>query len=162
MKKIFKNRFFFFILGVLVTITSTALAYTYLAEDVGFTPTDTEWVVDNTQDALDDLYDLNKYSVRETLSIRSQQCAANGFMVNFKDGLFKRGDEIEGKYIKLTLSNQNYLVYANANGVFYYQSHTIGDPTTSKQVLSGTFAKGDLILTTPAYCTNNYFYIISY
>ena len=160
--KVFKTKLFFFILGVLVTFTSTVFAYSYLAEEVGFSPTDTNWVVDNTQDALDDLYDLNKYSVRETLSIRSQSCTANGYIMNIKNGTYKRGDQIDGEHILLRVSGQNYLIYANSNGVYYYQNYTIGEPTLSKEVLSGTFSKGDLILTTPAYCTNNYFYTVSY
>ena len=162
MKKIYKSRLFFFILGVLVMVTSTVFAYSYFAQDIGFTPTDTNWTVDNTKDALDDLYDLNKYAVRETLSIRAHSCAANGFMMNFKNGTYKRGDELEGEYIKMTLSGQNYYIYANTNGVFYYQNYDWGDPTTSKQINSAKFNKGDLILTTPAYCSNNYFYTISY
>ena len=64
MKKILKSRLFFFILGILITIgIGTVFAYSYVAGDVGFTPTDTEWPVDNTSDALNDLYVTTKSSM---------------------------------------------------------------------------------------------------
>ena len=51
----------FFILGVLV-ITSTVFAYSYVASEIGYTPTDDNWDVDNTKDALDSLYEnINSY-----------------------------------------------------------------------------------------------------
>ena len=49
------TKLFFFILGALVMGISAVFAYSYIAEEVGFTPTDTEWNVDNTKDALDNL-----------------------------------------------------------------------------------------------------------
>ena len=60
MKKIFKSRLFFFILGVLVAVTGTVFAYTYVATDVGFTPTDSNWTANNAKKALDDLYEKIK------------------------------------------------------------------------------------------------------
>ena len=57
MKKIFKNSLFTFILGVLCTITigvgATAI---YNASEIGFTPSDSNWKVNNMQDAINDLY----------------------------------------------------------------------------------------------------------
>ena len=53
MKKILKSRLFFFILGALIMGSCTVFAYSYIASDVGFTPTDEDWNVENTQDALD-------------------------------------------------------------------------------------------------------------
>ncbi|MBR1416362.1 MAG: hypothetical protein IJ572_00900 [Bacilli bacterium] len=58
MKKLFKSRFLFLILGiVIVSGISSVFAYSLLAQDVGFTPKDTTWEVDNTKEALDDLRD---------------------------------------------------------------------------------------------------------
>ncbi len=55
---ILKSRLFFFMLGVLVCSISAVFAYSYFAQNVGFTPADYEnWNVDNTKDALDSLYD---------------------------------------------------------------------------------------------------------
>ena len=58
MNKIFKSRIFSFVLGAIIFggigVTS---AYTLFANNIGFTPRDTTWEVDNTKKALDDLYD---------------------------------------------------------------------------------------------------------
>ena len=56
MKNSFKEKIFFIIIGAFVISTSATFAYSYIAQDVGFTPTDNSWNVDNTKDALDDLY----------------------------------------------------------------------------------------------------------
>ena len=56
MRKILKSRLFFFLLGVLVTITSTVFAYTYFAVDIGYTPVDTTWNVENVSQALNDIH----------------------------------------------------------------------------------------------------------
>ena len=56
MKNIFKTKLFFIILGVFVCITSTVLAYSYVAQEIGFTSSDDEWDVENTKEALDDLH----------------------------------------------------------------------------------------------------------
>ena len=58
MKKILSNKLSFFILVVAIVSITTAFAYSYLAENVGFTPTDDTWDVDNTKDALDSLHSL--------------------------------------------------------------------------------------------------------
>ena len=52
-KKFLKSRLFYFILGAVIFSTSTTFAYSFLADDVEFTPTDTKWNVDNVSDALD-------------------------------------------------------------------------------------------------------------
>ena len=43
MKKLLKSRLFFFILGAVIFSTVSVFAYSYLAGDIGFTPTDTSW-----------------------------------------------------------------------------------------------------------------------
>ena len=64
MKKIFKSRLFFFILGALIFGSiSVVLAYSYFAQDVGFTPTDSEWNVEDSKEALDDLYRIANENV---------------------------------------------------------------------------------------------------
>ena len=45
-----------FLVGALIFSISAVFAYPYLAQNVGFTPSETTWNVDNTKDALDDLY----------------------------------------------------------------------------------------------------------
>ena len=55
MQKLFKSRIFVFILGLIVASTTSAFAYSLIASDVGFTPKDSTWEVENTKEALDDL-----------------------------------------------------------------------------------------------------------
>ena len=55
MKKILNKKTVFFILLALVFSVSAVFAYSYLAQEIGFTPNDPEWNVDNTKDALDEL-----------------------------------------------------------------------------------------------------------
>ena len=56
MKKLFKSRIFIFILGVVLSCSITSvLAYTLFANNIGFSPTDTSWNVNNVQDALDNV-----------------------------------------------------------------------------------------------------------
>ena len=62
MKKIFKSRIFFFSLGLLVATTvSVGATALYSSSEIGFTPTDSNWHVNNLEDAINDLYD-NKSS----------------------------------------------------------------------------------------------------
>ena len=58
MKKIFKkSNIFAFILGALIFGGIVGVsAYTIFADDIGYTPKDTNWEVDNVKDAIDDLY----------------------------------------------------------------------------------------------------------
>lgn len=57
MRKIIKNPIFTFILGALIFGGIIGVsAYTILANDIGYTPKDSTWEVDNVKDAIDDLY----------------------------------------------------------------------------------------------------------
>ena len=59
MKRILNSKLFFFILGALVFGTVSAVfAYSYTADQIGFTPIDTNWNVDNNKAALDWLYNF--------------------------------------------------------------------------------------------------------
>ena len=56
MKKIIKNPVFMFILGsIIFGSIGIVSAYTILAKDVGYTPKDTTWKVNNVEDAINDL-----------------------------------------------------------------------------------------------------------
>ena len=58
MKKIFKNPFLTFILGVVLTIGITSVfAYSFLADNVEFHPSDTNWEVNDVNQALNNLHD---------------------------------------------------------------------------------------------------------
>ncbi len=62
MKKLFKSKMFFFILGVLVIVTSTVFAYNYVAQEIGFTSNDSNWKnpnntdIENVSQVLNNLY----------------------------------------------------------------------------------------------------------
>ncbi|MBR1416338.1 MAG: hypothetical protein IJ572_00780 [Bacilli bacterium] len=57
MKKIFKNPLFTFIIGTVIFSAVSVLAYSIVSSNVGFTPKDSSWEVENVSEALDDLYD---------------------------------------------------------------------------------------------------------
>ena len=57
MKRVFKNPLVTFILGAVIFSTGSVLAYSFFAQDIGFTPRDSNWQVENTKEALDDLHD---------------------------------------------------------------------------------------------------------
>ena len=66
MKKVFKSRIFAFVLGSLIFGSiGVVSAYTIFANDIGYTPKDTTWEVDNVKDAIDDLYTKSKNKVSE-------------------------------------------------------------------------------------------------
>ena len=56
MKKLIKNPIFTFILGFVIAIGITSVfAFDFSAQNVEFTPTETDWNVNNVKSALDDL-----------------------------------------------------------------------------------------------------------
>ena len=60
MKKIFKSRLFFFILGAAVFSTVSVLADSLLASNIEYNPTDNTFEVDKVNTALDELYERTK------------------------------------------------------------------------------------------------------
>ena len=58
MKNIFNIKLLIFILVALMIGVSAAFAYSYVANEIGFTPDNNKWNVDNEKDALDALYTL--------------------------------------------------------------------------------------------------------
>ena len=69
MKKIIKNPIFIFILSAIIFGSmGVVLAATILAKDVSYTPSNTNWKVDNVGDAIDELYNnyKNKISTLQT------------------------------------------------------------------------------------------------
>lgn len=74
MKKIIKNPILTFVLGALIFGgIGVVSAYTILASDIGYTPKDTTWEVDNVEDAIDDLY--SKVSEPITMELYSDSAA---------------------------------------------------------------------------------------
>lgn len=61
MKKFLTSRIFTFILGAVIFSGITGVAaYSILASDIGYTPKDSSWEVNNVKDAIDDLYTKSK------------------------------------------------------------------------------------------------------
>ena len=62
MKKILKSRLLFFLLGAVIFSSATVFAYSILAPDVGFTPTDSTWKkedgqsITNVEEAINELH----------------------------------------------------------------------------------------------------------
>ena len=56
MKKFIKNNIIGFVLGIIVATTVGVSAYAILASDIGFTPSNPDWKVNNLEAALNDLY----------------------------------------------------------------------------------------------------------
>lgn len=103
MKSIIKSRIFAFILGAIIFSSITGVAaYTLLASDIGFTPSDTTWKQSNGEDitnvgeAIDELY--NKVN-------KEMQFGTPLYDQSF-------GDLISGRNSKLELSKGKYLVLA--------------------------------------------------
>ena len=78
MKKILISRLFFFILGALIFGLSAVFAYSYISTDVGYTPLDNTWEVDNVKDALDDLHlELDIYNNRGYKNLTTTTVSSN-------------------------------------------------------------------------------------
>ena len=58
-----KDRILFFILGLLVASTTVYAAYKYQAGEVGYTPSNSNFSVDNVEDAIEELYNNGYYKV---------------------------------------------------------------------------------------------------
>ncbi|MBR1416347.1 MAG: hypothetical protein IJ572_00825 [Bacilli bacterium] len=65
MKRIFKSRLLYFILGAVIFSSVSTLAYSIISSNVGFTPRDNTWQVNDVKEALDDLHD--KYNSKAFL-----------------------------------------------------------------------------------------------
>ena len=59
MKRLLKSRLFFFILGIVLTasVVGVSASILYQADEIGFTPDDPNWNVNNLESALNDLYE---------------------------------------------------------------------------------------------------------
>ena len=91
MKKIFKkSNIFSFLLGTIIFtgITSVA-AYTIFANDIGYTPKDTTWKVDNVKDAIDDLYT----NANTTITVLNNQISNKDTEINSLNGRISELEE---------------------------------------------------------------------
>ncbi len=68
MKKHLKN-ISFIVIGLILGISLSVFAYSVFAEEVGYTPVDTEWNVENSKEAIDDLHGTCDYCKNRFLGI---------------------------------------------------------------------------------------------
>ena len=57
MKKLITSRIFSFILGAIIFSGMTVFAYSLSSKDIKFTPTNSEWQVENVEEAVNSLYE---------------------------------------------------------------------------------------------------------
>ena len=72
-----KDRILFFILGLLVASTTVYAAYKYQAGEVGYTPSNSNFSVDNVEDAIEGLYD--KITKPDAVLVVGNQYQMGGF-----------------------------------------------------------------------------------
>ena len=160
MKKLFKSRLFFFVLGVLITVCiSTVFAYSYVASEVGFTPQDTNWNVDNVDTALNRLRaNGNVWEIAFLVRING---SAFSYLYKTENNTAIRSDSITGSHLSLSWNDSCacYLVYAVTSGWVYVNN-------VDKTVTAGVryYSAGDLILSAKMFenssTTNSY--IVAY
>ena len=77
MRRKIKKTLFFSVILVLV-LTSTVFAYSLFAEDIGYTPVDENWDVDNTKDAIDS---LRKYVTRRGTLVKTITSSSTSYTI---------------------------------------------------------------------------------
>ena len=155
MKKIFKSRVFAFVLGALLFGSiGVVSAYTILANDIGYTPSDTTWEVDNVKDAIDELYikkQLSSVSLAGKESITGNTTMTYTFQEDIELGLVivSASNNInDTSYYTATiqsLSSGNYSSLDNSTSSFYLDEKTLGGHRSQVYVIEGV--KKDAILT---------------
>ncbi|MBR1416360.1 MAG: hypothetical protein IJ572_00890 [Bacilli bacterium] len=137
MQKLFKSKLFVFILGVtsVIGITSVfAISYSIIANDVGFTPKDNSWEVENTKEALDDLH--NKIN---SMAFRRVCTYANNDYSQDKSDLYAVGTQYECDPGDGILRNF-YILNVNGEVIKLIMQHNLTEKT-SKKVMTWMDAK---------------------
>lgn len=124
MKKINKSHIFSFILGVIITASIVGVSATilYSASEIGFTPTNPNWNVDNLESAINDLYNNQNNNVSSDMSTyltsietfkdsnKMDEIISNSTYTNF---IFNNNNSI------IALDNSNPLVSNDTSKVIY-------------------------------------------
>ncbi|MBR1416353.1 MAG: hypothetical protein IJ572_00855 [Bacilli bacterium] len=138
MKKLIISRIFYFIIGALIFGgISTVLAYSFLTTDVSFTPTDSNWNVDNANLALDELramltksgevvarayyHDKNKATVSYTATKNCKLIAAGGgTSIHYGDGTTYSSITTTGTYIPLVENKKESSASTSYSRIYAY------------------------------------------
>lgn len=155
MKKIAKENIFSFVLGAIIFgAISGVVTYTLTAQEVGFTPKDTTWEVDDTKSALDDLYsvfyDKNKLEIYGGMTWKTGTGWNNtGFVKDLfintkyiqKSGetiIFKRNCKIKASVLINTSAAQSsaptYSLIYNGSSVLYFSGAKSSNSVTTNSV----------------------------
>ena len=124
-------RIFYFVLGFVAAIgITTVFAYSYLSEEVGYTPKEEDWNVDNVSDAIDDLYD----------KVKIENFTGNFYLSASIDGAgYSRTSYFDinvSKYKKITINIQE-LFYSNTS---VFTSYVLADGVNVKNITArGSF-----------------------
>lgn len=127
-----KNNIKFFIgimVGILLSGITVYAAYSYLASDITFTPSNIEWDVNNVNDALDYLYNEENKNILNKLDL---DVTANAYA----------GSKTMGMSTSIDLEKGNYLIF----GVMSYTSpYTTGSNSSvdSSEQISLTSTAGN-------------------
>ena len=161
MKKILNKPIFAFILGfVLFGFISSVLASVIISSNVGFTPKDNTWEVDNTKIALDSLYqnysNITDPVIKDTRSCsleNTNTCTINNIKVDsaylciVNARSYSGTLSVSNSNVILNQENGGYLDYKyttyrayiipNSSSVTFTVSNTRGIGVTCYQILSG-------------------------
>jgi len=99
LKKIFDNKLFIFLLGIMIS-GGSVFAYSIAANEVVFNPENTEWKVTNVEEAVTDLYKYSRTNILEKLDLTSKEDTSYGA----RDA---------GRTVSVSLEAGNYLIIVN-------------------------------------------------
>ena len=130
MKKVFKSRIFFLVLGMIIATTiSVGATALYSSSEIGFTPTDPNWHVNNLEDAINDLHNTSSKTAVQVATLTTQ--GASYTMQN--DG-----------YITGTMTG----TAPSANGVIYVDGVNYGFAVGSNTSNISVYAPKNSVVTT--------------
>ena len=116
MKKIIRNPLFTFVLGAIIFSSVVGVvAYNYNAKDISYTPKDSNWNVDNVEDAIKDLKNNKGYSSLEFVK-NSSVLTSNG---------------ATSKSENITLEKGNYIFFASCRAAEWGCSISVESNTDS-------------------------------
>ena len=122
MKKLFsKSNIFSFLLGAVIFSGITSVfAYTLIASDVGYTPTESTFDVDNVSDAIDQLYnEFHKFDL-----------VFSYYAPSYNDGTLTQTTTLQkGKYILI-------VTHTNSEGFGSTMSISVSGASVSKEMVN--------------------------
>lgn len=119
MKKVIKNPLFTFILGIVITSSiAGVVAMSYNAKDVGYTPSDSTWNVNNVEDAIKSLKQVEKEG---RIDFNNLSVSKNAVV----------GTKIANRTTSLQLDPGKYLIFASFSLSTGYTGTAVIENSTS-------------------------------